>query len=546
MKAEDLKLNELIEFGDGEVKFQGRRLVLHSLHAFAQFRKDLLDMVGLENARRILTRFGYFWGQADAAAMQRTFKWDSLREWLLAGARLHSMQGVARNVVTSLDIGTEGRPFRMAIVWHDSGEAEEHLAELGATDHAVCWMLTGYASGYASYCVGRNVYFIEEACRAKGDPVCSATGAEQASWGGHLAPYLEYFRAEDIKGKIAGLTERLRRQSESFARERMTLKRISAHPRRLFFEVRSPAFQKVLDIAERVAQFDTSVLITGETGVGKEVLARHIHRSSPRSGGPFVAIGCGALPETLLESELFGHKAGAFTGAVEDRIGLFEQAAGGTVLLDEIGDIVPAVQLKILRVLQEREIFRLGESKPRKIDVRMVAATNRDLERMIREQRFREDLYYRLRIVEIRIPALRERPEDILPLARYFVEQFAKKLKRPGLHLVPKSLEYIQAYSWPGNVRELENAIERAAVMTTDVAIGPESLPSQVTRTEAGLMSDPLRTSLAEAEIKHIMSVLEATGGNRTRAAGILGISPSTLWRKLSGGSRSAMRDRQL
>ena len=215
--------------------------------------------------------------------------------------------------------------------------------------------------------------------------------------------------------------------------------------------------------------------------------------------------------------------------------GLFEEADRGTIFLDEIGDITPATQLKILRVLQEREILRVGESRPRPIDVRVIAATNRDLQEGMREGRFREDLYYRLHVIEIEIPPLRERPEDVLPLANYFVRQFAARLKRPGLRLDATCVDYLQAYGWPGNVRELENTIERAAVLCRAGVILPENLPihliqSALARPEGAAA---VASSLADMEARHIDAVLKQTGGNRTRAARILGISPITLWRKL-------------
>ena len=230
--------------------------------------------------------------------------------------------------------------------------------------------------------------------------------------------------------------------------------------------VRSKAFQNVLDMADRVARFDSSVLIRGETGVGKEVVARYIHAASNRSKSLMLSINCGALPETLLESELFGHKAGSFTGAIRDRVGLFEQAARGTILLDEIGDISPATQVKLLRVLQEREILRIGENIPRKVDIRIIAATNRNLDQAVSDGRFRVDLLYRLRVIEIEVPPLRERPEDILPLTRYFAEKLSKRLNLAHLRFDTACFDFFQSYAWPGNVRELQNAIERAAVLS--------------------------------------------------------------------------------
>jgi len=535
MKAEDLKLDELVDFAEGRLALHERRLVLHAIHAFAQFRKDLVDTIGMDQARRMLTRFGYFWGHADAAAMKRIFVWDSTIEWLKAGPRLHTLQGVTKALVKSLEWDEAAGRFAMEVTWHDSGEAEEHLAELGPTDHPVCWMLVGYASGYASFCLGKDIYFIEDRCKAKGDRVCSAEGRDRESWGDTLEPHLAYFQGDDIQGKVRQLSAELRRRTRELARQRQRLSALEHPAKPMFVEIRSEPFRRVVDLAGRVARFDSAVLITGETGTGKEVLARYIHQLSLRSDGPFVAVNCGALPETLLESELFGHRAGAFTGAIDDRVGLFEQAEGGTILLDEIGDISPATQLKILRVLQEKEILPVGQSQPRKIDVRVLAATNKDLTEAIRQGRFREDLFYRLRVIEIDVPPLRQRREDILPLARYFVKQLAKKLKLPDVRLDSTCLDYLQAYAWPGNVRELENALERAVVLCTDGVILPEHLPPHIVHahlaTDDGQLG-PAR-SLADVEQRHIHTVLKMVGGNRTRAAKILGISTATLWRKL-------------
>jgi transcriptional regulator with PAS, ATPase and Fis domain len=423
----------------------------------------------------------------------------------------------------------------MEVVWHDSGEAEEHMAEIGKTAYPVCWMLVGYASGYASFCLSKSIYFIEQKCCAKGDRVCSAVGRDRESWGEAMGSQLQYFQSEGIQDKVQQLSRQLRQKNRELARHRKQLGLLERAARPLFVEVRSESYSRVLQLAHKVAPFDSSVLITGETGVGKEVLARHVHRLSHRCEGPFVAVNCGALPETLLESELFGHKAGSFTGAVEDRTGLFEQAEGGTVFLDEIGDISAAMQLKILRVLQEREIRRVGESATRKIDVRVIAATNRDLGQAIREGKFRDDLLYRLRVIEIEVPPLRERPEDLLPFARYFVKLFSRRLNLPDLRLDATCLDYLQAYHWPGNVRELENAIERAAVLSAGGVILPEHLPVHVVHVTATHADGgaPLARSLKEIEAEHIERVLELAGGNRARAARILKISPTTLWRKL-------------
>jgi len=525
----------LIDFNEGILNLKGRRLVLHDIHAVAQLRKDLIQMLGLEQARRILTRFGFYWGQEDAAAMERIFSWDSTVEWIKACSKLHTIQGVVRSVIDKIELDEKTGSFVMCLYWHDSGEAEEHMIEFGRSDTPVCWMLAGYASGYCSFCLGEDVYFIEHKCRAQDNRVCYAEGRTHRDWGSEIESHLQYYQAEDVKGKVERLTRQLRLKSRQLARERkrVSLLERSIHP--FIVEVHSPAFHQVLELAERVAPYDSSVMITGETGTGKEVLARYIHQRSERKSGPFLGVNCTALPETLLESELFGHKAGAFTGAVADRAGLFEEAAKGTLLLDEIGDISRAMQLKILRVLQEKEIKRVGENRPRKVNVRVISATNQDLEKLVREATFREDLFYRLRVIEIHIPPLRERKEDILPLARYFVKRMSTQLKIPGLKLDAGCLDYLLNYHWPGNVRELENAIERAAVLCREGMIRPEYLPPGIVHANRlmGTAAASGDRSLAQVEQEHILAVLERTGGNRTRAARILEISPATLWRKL-------------
>jgi transcriptional regulator with PAS, ATPase and Fis domain len=426
----------------------------------------------------------------------------------------------------------------MEVSWHGSGEAEEHMSHLGKAEHPVCWMLSGYASGFMSYALGRNIYFVEQTCRAQGARVCTAVGKDASSWGSDASASLAYFVADDIKGKIRNLSERLRQVTRELEANTRKLSALEPSP---LVQVRSPAFTRVLELATRIAPFDSSVLITGESGVGKEVVARLIHTRSSRSKGPFLAINCGALPETLLDSELFGHKAGSFTGASSDHAGLFEAAAGGTLFLDEIGEISHATQVKLLRVLQEREIRRVGESRNRPINVRVLAATNRDLAAGMASGKFRDDLYYRLRVVEVAIPPLRERREDILPLARFFVERFRSKLSLPALRLSPEAFRFLTSYTWPGNVRELENAIEHAAVLSRDGRLTPDLFPSAVVHGSPSL-SRSGAPSLDELTRAHVEDVLRQTGGSRSRAAKILGISTTTLWRKLKRSGQQTNR----
>ncbi|MBN1610220.1 MAG: sigma 54-interacting transcriptional regulator [Polyangiaceae bacterium] len=541
MKARELRLDELVTFEKGRISLHGRRLVLHSMDAMAQFRRDLVDLVGPDQARRVLTRFGFFSGQADAAAMRRIYPSIGLHEWLRSGASLHSLMGVTRAVVRALELpDVEGR-FFMEVTWHESGEAEEHLTQFGRAREPSCWMMVGYASGYASYCLGKPVFFMETRCRAAGAQVCSAIGRDEASWGGEIGPHRAFFKADDIKSRIRDLTRALRAASRELSTHRKRLAELEALRAGLPVEVHSRSFGQTLEVATRTARFDTSLFITGESGVGKEVLSRYIHQQSPRRSAPFVAINCGALPDTLLESELFGHTAGAFTGARGERVGLFEEAAGGTVFLDEIGETSPATQVKLLRVLQEREVLRLGENVPRKIDVRVIAATNRDIHQALRDKRLREDLYYRLAVVEIRVPPLRERRDDILPLARHFVQRFAEKQGLGHLTLHASCADLLLNHDWPGNVRELENAIEHAAVLCTDGIMRPEHLPVtiRVPRARLRTAAGGRARSLAEVEAEHVEAVLELTQGNKGRAAEILGIGGATLWRRLKKQARS-------
>lgn len=298
----------------------------------------------------------------------------------------------------------------------------------------------------------------------------------------------------------------------------------------------SRSFVDVLKLAETVAPTDSTVLISGESGTGKEVIAKYIHALSGRVDGPFVSINCGALPENLLESELFGHVKGSFTGAVRDKDGLFVAARGGTFFLDEVGETAPATQVKLLRALQEREVIPVGATEAIPVDVRIIAATNRDLEEEIRRGNFRGDLYYRLNVITLHLPPLRDRADDVPLLAEYFLQRFGAGRGGETPRLSEATQEVLRAYDWPGNVRELENALERAAVLSNGGEIDPGTLPDRLTvRKAAPLVSDrlPPNPPLEIIERAYIHWVLEAEGGNKTRTAEVLGIDPSTLYRKL-------------
>ncbi|MFO8056410.1 MAG: sigma-54 dependent transcriptional regulator [bacterium] len=297
---------------------------------------------------------------------------------------------------------------------------------------------------------------------------------------------------------------------------------------------KSSKMRQVVETVRQVADSDTTVLIEGESGTGKELVARAIHANSRRRDNGFVAINCGALPETLLESELFGYIKGAFTGAAETRKGLFEEAHKGTIFLDEVGETSPAFQVKLLRALQEGEIRRVGDQKPINVDVRVVAASNQDLKNLVDQGKFRQDLYYRINVIPIRIPPLRERKEDIVPLAEFFIQRHQAKTDGPTPKLNHKAIELIEQYPWPGNVRELENTVERSLVLARSETIEPEDLPPEIQGKAAPeFKPGELPLSMKDMELFQIKRVLEMTNWNQTETSKILGIGYNTLWRKM-------------
>lgn len=299
----------------------------------------------------------------------------------------------------------------------------------------------------------------------------------------------------------------------------------------------SPAFRRVMEMMQLAAPSTATILLLGESGTGKELFARAVHENSARAKGPFIPINCGAIPDALLESELFGYEKGAFTGAIARKEGRFERASGGTLFLDEVGELSPAVQVKLLRVLQEGEIERLGGSGPIPVDVRIVAGTNRDLKKRVEEGFFREDLFYRLNVVPITLPPLRERREDIPLLADHFLRRYAIKNQKPMTGFSPEAREKLEAHGWPGNIRELENVIERAVVLCRGNAIDLEDLPDALRAglpgVSAGHIAIPIGMPMDEIELKVIHETLRHTRGDKTLAAKLLGIASRTIYRKL-------------
>jgi DNA-binding NtrC family response regulator len=323
-------------------------------------------------------------------------------------------------------------------------------------------------------------------------------------------------------------------EKRSLVRENRLLQReLNRHDRFKEFVGESRALRSVLDIISKVAQTESTVLIQGESGVGKELAARAVYRNSPRAKHPFIVVDCTSLQESLLQSELFGHERGAFTGAVSRKHGLCEVADGGTLFLDEIGEISMSLQSRILRVLDTGTFRRVGGVRDVRVDVRIICATNRDLYQMVEEGRFRRDLYYRINVVCFTLPPLRERPEDVPLLAKYFAENSAVA-GRGGMTLTEETLAVLRAYSWPGNVRELQNVVERALILADCDQVTVEDLPSSIRKGQSLIEKLMVhRPSLAELEKAYITRLLEECGGRRARVAKLLGISERTLYRKL-------------
>jgi len=536
MRADDLDHKELLELDPegGMIRFAGQRALLIDAVAMGLLRKYLVENFGLSAARTVLTQFGFAHGWRVAETLQAEFKWESDEDWRRAGTRIHALEGLFR-----LAPGSEGPLSKAGVMLLASYEAEQHLLHFGRSDEAVCWTISGLTSGYLSRSAGKNIYVLEDRCMGKGHAACQLFGRTREEWGDERAEELRFFLpnrlAECLDVSLHRVTETLKAAEKKLRDHQRALVRVAPDvDEPLGIVAKSPTMRQVVDLARRVAKVDATVLITGESGSGKERIARLVHDESTRAAGPFIAVNCGAITETLLEGELFGHARGAFTGATHDRPGLFEAANGGTLLLDEVGEVSPGMQVKLLRALQEREVRRVGENKSRQVDVRVVAATNRDLAQGVAGGDFRTDLYYRLKVVELHVPALRERRDDILPLARVLLADAALRMKREISGFDSAAADQLLRYEWPGNVRELENVMERAVALSHGSRVELLDLPEEVRQAIAKptAAAGTVRP-LVEIEKEYILAALELNAGNQTHTAQQLKIGSATLYRKL-------------
>ena len=453
---ESADLRSLLRFSpeDGHIWLGEHRMLLLHAGAMSELRKELITSVGQQQARRILTRMGFASGMRDAELARKTRGTSEPSDAFVVGPQLHMLEGRARVVPVRLDFSYANNAFDAEFLWENAWEAEAHVQAFGEVDHPVCWMMIGYASGYTSAFMGRFILFKEVECAATGCEHCRIIGKPAEDWpdADELTPY---FEADSIVGRLLELRDEIEAMRTTIACPHRTANLIGS----------STAFLHAFDLISRAASTNVSVLLLGETGVGKERFARTLHDLSARKEQAFIAVNCAALPGELIESELFGVERGAFTGAHTSRAGKFERAHGGTLFLDEVGELPLAAQAKLLRVLQEGEIERLGDERTRKVDVRLIAATNVDLQKAVSAGHFRRDLFYRLNVYPVTIPPLRDRTADIPALVEAMIRRFVTLHGKRVAGISDKAMHALKLHSWPGNVRELENVLERGVIL---------------------------------------------------------------------------------
>lgn len=539
MRVEDMDVTRLLEkdSATGLPLFNGARMVMMGMGSLGSYERELAKAIPEATVLSMFGGLGYQNGIALGMSLAEMFEWESTQDLFLAGCMMCTNAGFAISELEDFHWDEAKGKLHFTGRWLQSMEALLYLEENGKSDKPVCVMLSGMLSGLASVIFGREIWVEERTCQAQGHEFCTFEGRFIEDWGRDPEEIRNLFRLDRLDVGVQKLRLKLEQAHRDLAEQQAEIERLRKPDRMAVDEDaqgivhRSKAMAQTLELARKVAPTMSTVLIQGESGVGKEVIARYIHNKSAGRSHRFMAINCAALPPTLLESELFGHVKGAFTGAESNKRGLFQEAGKGTVFLDEVGELPLELQAKLLRALQEREIRPVGGTADIAVEARIIAASNRDLKEMVNENRLREDLYYRLAVFPIHVPPLRQRRPDILPLARHFLE----KLKPDNNGFFHASVRLMEAHPWPGNVRELENAVEYAMVLAGDEPIQPEHLPADIGKGgdyHGGKIIEDMPTQ-EELVRRYTKLVLESTGGNRSQAARILGIGANTLWRHL-------------
>ncbi len=455
--CDDLRAHLHFSAETGQIWLHEYRMLLVHVEALASLRKELIDTLGMLRAQALFMRMGYTAGARDAELARTRAEDASDTDIFMTGPQLHSLEGVVNVTPIRVELDRLAGTFYGEFRWENAWEGQSHKRIYGPHNEPVCWSQIGYACGYTSSFMGRPVLYKEVECVGMGDNACRIIGKPVEEWD-DASEYARIFDRESIADQLIDLqTQVLQLRSSINEKDRLPADMVG----------NSRGFRAAYELLRQAANSQIAVLLLGETGVGKELFARALHDHSARGNEPFVAINCAAIPHDLVESELFGVVKGAYTGALVSRPGRFERAHGGTLFLDEIGDLPPSTQAKLLRVLQEGEIERLGDDKIRKVNVRIVAATNLDLRQLVREGRFRADLYYRLNAYPIVIPPLRERKEDIALLAKSFLAKYAATHGKKLRGFSDKAKDSLLAYPWPGNIRELQNTVERGVILAS-------------------------------------------------------------------------------
>lgn len=514
---------------EGQVWLDDQRVVVFNLEVLKALRRELIETLGPRKSREILFRMGHAAGTREAQIARKVREDQPQIDAFLVGPQLHALRGEVFVEPVVIEADVEAGRYYSELIWRNSSEADAHVACFGGSSEPVCWMQLGYASAYTSAIMERPILFRETECIACGDPNCRIVGKPIEEWPDEADPiYVNRPNgeaqtpapgADDLPHDVVGA---------------------------------SPGFLGAWYLLQRVAPMSTTVLLQGETGVGKELFARALHHQSPRANKELFSVNCAAIPESLVDAELFGVEKGAFTGANQARAGWFEAAQGSTLFLDEIATLNLAAQAKLLRVIQEGQVNRVGGTKTRTVDVRLVCATNADLEEEVRRGNFRLDLLHRLNVFPIRVPSLRDRRDDIPPLIHYFLDRFNQRTGRAISGFTQSAVDALLLYAFPGNVRELENMIERAAILTLDGEpidplhlfhgrhplqngfLTPEQSGNLVQQQPASVSGDVPASlvgglRLAEIESIAIREALAACNGNVSAAARKLGLTRSQL-----------------